>query len=223
MTVLNFPNSPTNGQIYSSDGTTWIYSSSIGAWNIASNGLTGFTGSIGFTGSVGATLLGSNNVWTGTNQFTTIELGNSTDTTLSRVSSGVVSIEGKRIYTTAGLVDFAETQAADAVGTRGISQVSTSAAYTLVAADAGKHILHPSSDNNARTFTIPANTVTSFPIGTVVTFINQINTVTIAISSDTMTLAGSTSTGNRTLAVNGMATAIKITTSSWLISGAGLT
>ena len=32
-----------------------------------------------------------------------------------------------------------------------------SAAYTLVLADAQKHIYHPGSDNNARTFTIPAN------------------------------------------------------------------
>ena len=55
------------------------------------------------------------------------------------------------------------------------------------------------------------------------TFINQINTVTIAITSDTMTLAGTATTGSRTLAANGIATAIKVGTTSWIISGTGLT
>jgi hypothetical protein len=42
----------------------------------------------------------------------------------------------------------------DAVGFRNIPQNSQSAAYTLVLSDSGKHILHPSTDANARTFTI---------------------------------------------------------------------
>jgi hypothetical protein len=58
-----------------------------------------------------------------------------------------------------------------------------------VLADAGKHILHPTADNNARTFTIDSNANVAYPLGTAITFINQINTVTIAITSDTMTLA----------------------------------
>lgn len=152
----------------------------------------------------------------------TIELGDASDTTIARSSAGVVTIESKRIYTTNGLVDFSETQAADAVGTRGVAQNSQSADYTLVAADAGKHILHPTADDNPRTFTIPANGSVAFPVGTVVTFINQINTVTIAITTDTMTLAGSASTGSRTLGVNGIATCIKVAATEWLISGTGV-
>jgi len=122
----------------------------------------------------------------------------------------------------ARLVDLTATQAADGIGTRGVPQNSRSADYTLVAADAGQHILHPASDNNARTFTIPANSSVAYPVGTVVTFINLINTVTIAITSDTMTLAGSSTTGSRTLGVNGIATAVKVGSTSWLISGTGL-
>ena len=114
-------------------------------------------------------------------------------------------------------------QAADAQLFSNIPQKSQSAAYTLVASDAQKHILHPASDNNARTFTIPANASVAFPIGTALTFINEINTVTIAITTDTLTLAGTGSTGSRTLAANGMATAIKITSTKWMISGTGLT
>lgn len=103
-----------------------------------------------------------------------------------------------------------------------IPQNSQSAAYTLVAADAQKHIYHPSTDNNARTFTIPANASVAYPVGTAVTFVNEINTVTIAITSDTLTLAGAGSTGSRTLAANGIATAIKVASTKWVISGTGL-
>lgn len=101
--------------------------------------------------------------------------------------------------------------------------ITQAANYTLVLGDAGDVIIHPSSDNNARTFTIPANASVAFPIGTVISFANQVNTLTIAITSDTMTLAGTSSTGSRTLAANGVATAIKIATTAWLISGVGLT
>jgi hypothetical protein len=125
----------------------------------------------------------------------------------------------------AGLVDLTATQAADSIGTRGVPQNSQSAAYTLVIEDAGKHILHPSADTTARTFTIPANGTVAFAVGTVVTFVNQNagGVITIAITTDTMRLAGAGTTGSRTLAANGIATAIKVTSTEWLISGTGLT
>jgi len=103
-----------------------------------------------------------------------------------------------------------------------LPQNSQSAAYTLVLADSGKSIVHPISDNNARTFTIPANGSVAYPVGTAVTFINMINTLTIAITTDTMYLAGTGTTGSRTLAAYGVATAIKVTSTSWIISGNGL-
>lgn len=104
-----------------------------------------------------------------------------------------------------------------------LPQNSKSADYTTVLSDAGKQIIHPASDNNPRTFTIDSNANVAYPIGTCITFINMINTVTIAITSDTLTMAGSGLTGSRTLAANGIATAVKIGTTSWLISGTGLT
>ena len=101
---------------------------------------------------------------------------------------------------------------------------SQSAAYTLVDTDAGKAILHPSTDANARTFTIPANSSVAYDVGTVLTFINMTSqVVTIAITTDTMYLAGTGTTGSRSLAQYGMATAIKLTSTTWLISGTGLT
>lgn len=110
-------------------------------------------------------------------------------------------------------------------GYLGIPQNSQSAAYTLVLGDAGKHILHPSADTTARTFTIPANSSVAFPVGTAVTFINQNagGVITITITTDTMRLAGAGTTGSRTLAANGIATAVKVTSTEWIISGVGLT
>jgi hypothetical protein len=111
------------------------------------------------------------------------------------------------------------------IGYRNVPQNSQSAAYTLVLADAGKHIFHPSADTTARTFTIPANSSVAYPIGTAITFVNQngAGVITIAITTDTLRLAGAGTTGSRTLAANGVATALKVTSTEWIISGTGLT
>jgi hypothetical protein len=110
------------------------------------------------------------------------------------------------------------------VGYINIPQNSQSANYTLVAADAGKHIFHPSTDANARTFTIPANSSVAYPIGTAISFVNMTSqVVSIAITTDTMYLAGTGTTGTRSLALYGTATVLKMTSTTWIISGAGLT
>lgn len=111
------------------------------------------------------------------------------------------------------------------VGYRNIPQNIQSSAYTLSLSDSGKHILHPGADTTARTFTIPANSAVAFPVGTAITFVNQnsAGVVTIAITTDVMRLAGAGTTGTRTLARNGVATAVKITATEWIISGSGLT
>jgi len=112
----------------------------------------------------------------------------------------------------------------NSVGYLIIPQNSQSAAYTLVLADAGKHIFHPSTDANARTFTIPSNASVAYTIGTAITFINMTSqVVTIAITTDTMYLSSTGTTGSRSLAQYGSATAIKMTSTTWLISGSGLT
>ena len=102
---------------------------------------------------------------------------------------------------------------------------SVSAAKTFDATDANKAFLHPSADTTARTWTIPANGTVAYPLFTALTFINQdsAGVLSIAITTDTMRLAGAGTTGTRTLAANGIATAIKVTSTEWLISGTGLT
>lgn len=117
------------------------------------------------------------------------------------------------------------TPTATSVGYLGIPQNSQSTAYGLILTDSGKHIYHPGSDTTARTFTIPANGSVAYSIGTTLTFINDTSAgvLTIAITTDTMILAGAGITGSRTLAANGIATAVKMTSTRWIINGTGLT
>jgi hypothetical protein len=125
---------------------------------------------------------------------------------------------------TSGTLSSCTVDGTNGVGYINIPQNSQSAAYTLVAADAGKHIFHPSTDANARTFTIPANGSVAYPIGTAISFVNMTSqVVSIAITTDTMYLAGTGTTGTRSLAQYGTATAFKIESNKWIISGAGLT
>ena len=123
-----------------------------------------------------------------------------------------------------GVLSSCTVDGTDAVGFRNIPVNSQSAAYTAVLADSGKVIFHPSTDANARTFTIPANSSVAYAIGTAITFINMTSqVVTIAITTDTMYLSSAGTTGSRSLAQYGSATAIKMTSTTWLISGSGLT
>jgi len=115
----------------------------------------------------------------------------------------------------------------DAVGFRNIPQNAQSGNYTMVLADSGKHIYHASGDG-AATYTIPAASSVAFPLGTAITFINlSATSISIAITTDTMYLAKDGTTGTRTLAQYGSATAIKASGVSssgiWLISGSALT
>ena len=110
------------------------------------------------------------------------------------------------------------------LGYQNIPQNSQSAAYTTVAADAGKCIYHPASDANARTFTIDSNANVPYALGTVIQFINMsASNVTIAITSDTLTWASGGTSGSRTLAQYGVANCIKIATTQWLLTGTNVT
>jgi hypothetical protein len=125
---------------------------------------------------------------------------------------------------TSGTLSNCTVDGTNSVGFRNIPQVSQSANYTTVLTDSGKHIFHPSTDTNARTFTIDSNANVAYPVGTAITFVNMSSSnVTIAITSDTMYLAATGSTGSRTLAQYGTATALKIASTTWLINGNGLT
>jgi hypothetical protein len=123
---------------------------------------------------------------------------------------------------TSGTLSNCTVDGTDSVGFRNIPQNAQTGSYTLVIADSGKHIYRGSG--GAATWTIPANSSVAYAIGTAITFINlSATSVSIAITTDTMYLSSAGTTGTRTLAQYGSATAIKITSTSWVISGSGLT
>ena len=191
------------GDTWTTDGTFDTNGSlkqTIGTVNLS----TGVTGTLAVAnGGTGVTTsTGTGNVVLSTSPtFTTPALGTPASGTLSSCT-----VDGTNL-----------------VGFLNIPQNSQSAAYTLVLADAGKHIFHPSGDANARTYTIPANSSVAYTIGTAITFINMTSqVVTIAITTDTMYLSSAGTTGSRSLAQYGSATAVKMTSTTWLISGSGL-
>jgi hypothetical protein len=148
---------------------------------------------------------------------------NGTDYVKSSTTTAVIS--GGALGTpSSGTLSNTTVDGTTAVGYLSIPQNSQSAAYTTVLADAGKCIYHPTTDANARTFTIAANSSVAYPIGTVIQFVNMTSqVVTIAINTDTMYLAGTGTTGSRSLAIYGVANAMKMTSTTWIITGSGLT
>lgn len=104
--------------------------------------------------------------------------------------------------------------------------IDFSADITIGFQHRGAYLRHPSADNvTARTVTIPANASVPLPMGTAITIRNKVgaSSVNIAITTDTMYLAGGSGTGPRTLAAGGIATIIKDASNEWVISGSGLT
>jgi hypothetical protein len=129
------------------------------------------------------------------------------------------------VGTTSGTV----TQSAQLSGYIGMPQnaqaTSGTFAYTFAASDAGKHIYATGTPSSV-TFTIPANSAVAFEIGTTFVVMNDLGAATnisIAITTDTLQLAGTGTTGTRTLARYGVASITKVTSTKWIISGNGLT
>jgi hypothetical protein len=128
--------------------------------------------------------------------------------------------------TTTGSLVNCTVDGTNAVGYLNVPQNAQGSSYTLVLGDAGKHIYNASG--SGVTYTIPAATSVAYPIGTVISFINlSSSNVTISITTDTLYLSGAGTTGSRTLAQYGIATATKLFGTSsggvWIISGSNLT
>jgi len=104
-----------------------------------------------------------------------------------------------------------------------VAQNTQNADYTLVAGDANKQIYK--SNTTGYAWTIPPNSSVAFPIGTAVTFVNAGSAGAITLtrgSGVALILAGDGTDSNKTLAAYGWATAMKVATDTWFISGAGL-
>jgi hypothetical protein len=103
----------------------------------------------------------------------------------------------------------------------GSTRNAKNATYTLVRTDAGKLIFHSSASTH--TWTIPSNASVPYPLNTEIVLYNENGggDVTVAITSDT--LRWGSSTGSRTLAANGTATIRKVSSTTWRMTGEGIT
>jgi alpha-D-ribose 1-methylphosphonate 5-triphosphate synthase subunit PhnG len=108
-------------------------------------------------------------------------------------------------------------------GFRGSPVNTQNTAYTLVLTDAGKTIYH--DEVTARTYTIPANSSVTYPIGTTIIIDNTGNsgsagTITLSITTDTLRRGdGTAGTGSRTIAASAVAVIRKTKSTEWVITG----
>lgn len=214
--IINGNNTPTAGGVAYGNATELAFTSAGSSGQFV---VSGGAGEPTFLNAPVGAVVGTTDTQTLTNK--TIDIASNTLTGVA----GVTATQTLTNKTISGADNTLTVDGTNAVGFRTIPQNSQSGAYTLVLADSGKHLLHPSADTTARTFTIPANSSVAYPIGTAITFINQnaAGVVTIAVTTDTMRLSPAGTTGSRTLAANGSATCVKITSTEWIISGSGLT
>ena len=171
-------------------------------------------GGTGATTASGArTNLGATGI--GTSLFTAATAA-SARSTISAAASGansdITALNQDVTITATGTI------AAGTLGYRGLPQNAQTGAYTLTLADAGKQVA-----NTTGGWVIPANASVAFPIGTAVVLYNDSGSnQTISITSDTLRQAGTANTGTRTLAQYGLATCTKVASTTWVITGAGL-
>lgn len=197
--------------IYYCDGTDIILASDPTNFSLP---LTILQGGTGATTASGARLnLG---ITSFADAIVTATTGASVRATIGAAASGantdITALDQDVTVTATGTI------AADSIGYRGLPQNAQTGAYTLALSDAGKQI-----SNTTGGFVIPANASVAFPVGTTIVLYNNSGTSqTVSITSDTLRLAGTSTTGSRTLALYGLATCVKVGSTTWVISGAGL-
>lgn len=143
-------------------------------------------------------------------------------------------LRGAIVYTVAGGITVGEARAEGVnfpvnaqlggldIGYRDIPQNVQNGAYSLVLADRGKHIY--SQNSSGQTVTIPAAATQGFPLGSAILFVNRgSNPISLSPAGGvTLRQAGTTNTGTRTIAVNGVASLVNTGPDEWFISGAGI-
>jgi len=178
-----------------------------------------FGPSIATSGSAGIVLLRDD---TATSQWGVGILGVPATTRFS-----IYNIAGsvERIgITAAGAISLTGTVTANGIelGFRDVPQNPQAAAYTLALTDRGQHIYYTGA---AAAITIPVNATVAFPIGAATTIVND-GTGVLSLTRAagvTMKLVGTGANLDRSLAIAGIATLLKVGTNTWFLSGTGVT
>jgi hypothetical protein len=191
----------------------------------------------------GATLRTSIGVGTGDSpQFTGIELGHASDSTITRVSAGLLAIEGSNIVTAsltssetvAGVVELATaaevvtgsdtaravTPAGAAAHYSPITRVTnddTSTALTGALTDAGNVVFMNNAAANV--FTIPANATVAFAVDTQIDIVMEGAGVTTITADTGVTLNGVSAGSGAISAQYSAVTIIKRATDTWIMFG----
>lgn len=168
---------------------------------IGTGGAATITNAYGFYGAIAS----------GTNKWNLYMAGTASNYMAGALGVGTVSVGAAGTITASSTIS-------DSIGNvRTIVQNSQTTAYTLVATDNGKFISITTGG-----VTVPASIFTAGQ--NIVIYNNSSSTQTITQgASVTMTLAGSTTTGARSLAANGVATVLCTGTNTFVITGQGLT
>jgi hypothetical protein len=159
--------------------------------------------------------------------------GNAKATTFNKVTitepatGSTLTIADGKTATVSNSITFAGTDsttmtfppASASIGYLNIPINSQAGSYTAVASDSGKAIVCAA----ATTITIPSGATFTPAAGTLITIINSGGASATIACATTMTQAGTANTGSRTLAANGLATAICFDGVNWIISGSGIT
>ena len=203
----------------------WVYSDGVNVVSALSYtpdlsivNVTAISGVVGNLTSINLTTsnLTSTNLATTNLAVTDIVAGNATATNLT--ATNLTATNATTTNLTATTVLDAGTIGAAAPGFRGLPQNAQTGAYTLALSDIGKQV-----SNTTGGWVIPANASVAFPIGAAVVLYNNSGTSqNVSITSDTLRLAGSTLTGTAALAEYGLATCVKVASTTWVISGAGV-
>lgn len=160
----------------------------------------------------------SNGVFTGTPVAPTAAAG--TNTTQLATTAFVTTAVANGLATLSSLPQstvVSTTGSADAntIGFRGLPNRTVSAADTFILADQGGVVISTGGG-----MTIPADTVTNFPVGAVICFYNNSTSAqNVAVNTQILRLTGTSTTGTRSVLAYGFASFIKIDSSTWLATG----
>jgi hypothetical protein len=193
MAALDFPTSPTVGQVYTANGGSWVWDGTV--W--AGGNITPIT-----SGGTGAT--------TAANARTALGVA------ASGANTDITSLKQDVVIAASGTI------AATSIGYRGLPQNQQVSAYTLTLDDIGKHV-YITAGAFTVTIPANATTAFPIGIAITIINEDAIKTLAPASGVTLILAGtGAATTGNRTLAIGSVATIIKVGTNRWFISGAGV-